>query len=72
VVTYQKFYENFMASCLYVLHVNLALPINAHGALRGRKVALFENQIKQNRVMEYQLIKLYQLNQEKYFKWLVF
>jgi hypothetical protein len=46
-----------------VLRVNLALPINAHGALNGRKVALFENRIKQNRVMEYQLIKLYQLNQ---------
>jgi hypothetical protein len=46
-----------------VLHVDLALPINAHGALRERKVALFENWIKQNRVMEYQLIKLYQLNQ---------
>jgi hypothetical protein len=46
-----------------VLHVNLALPINAYGTLRGRKVALFENWIKQNRVMEYQLIKLYQLNQ---------
>jgi hypothetical protein len=40
----------------------LALPINAHGALKGRKVALFENWIKQNLVMEYQLIKLYQLN----------
>jgi hypothetical protein len=46
-----------------VLHVNLALLINAHGALRGRKVAPFENGIKQNWVMEYQLIKLYQLNQ---------
>jgi hypothetical protein len=45
-----------------VLHVNLALPINTHGAPRGRKVALFENRIKENRVMEYQLIKLYQLN----------
>jgi hypothetical protein len=41
-----------------VLHVNLALPIDAHGALRGRKVALFENEIKQNRVMEYQLINI--------------
>jgi hypothetical protein len=51
---------------------NLALPINAHSALRGRKVALFENQIKQNQVMEYQLIKLYQLNQAYYLKWLVF
>jgi hypothetical protein len=50
-------------SCLYVLHVNLALPINASGALRERKVALFENQIKQNQVMEYQLIESYQLNQ---------
>jgi hypothetical protein len=29
----------------------------------GRKVALFENRIKQNWVMEYQLIKSYQLNQ---------
>ncbi len=38
-------------------------PINPHGALRGRKVALFENRTKQNWVMEYQLIKLYQLNQ---------
>jgi outer membrane receptor for ferric coprogen and ferric-rhodotorulic acid len=46
-----------------VLHVDLALSLNAHGALRGRKVALFKNRIKQNRVMEYQLIKLYQLNQ---------
>jgi hypothetical protein len=36
---------------------------DAHGTLRGRKVALFENWIKQNRVMEYQLIKSYQLNQ---------
>jgi hypothetical protein len=26
---------------------------------KGKKVALLENQIKQNRVMEYQLIKLY-------------
>jgi hypothetical protein len=50
-------------SYLYVLYVNSALPIKAHGTLRGRKVALFENQIKQNRVMEYQLIKLCQLNQ---------
>jgi hypothetical protein len=50
----------------------MALPINAHGALRGRKVALFENQIKQNREMEYQSIKLYQLNQAEYLKWLVF
>jgi hypothetical protein len=48
---------------LYVLHVYLALPIDAHGALRGRKVALFENPIKKNQVMEYQLIKLYQLDQ---------
>jgi hypothetical protein len=55
-----------------VLHVNLALPINAHGALRGRKVALFEKRIKQNWVMEYQLIKSYQLNQAKYLKWLIF
>jgi hypothetical protein len=62
-VTYQKSYLNFRISYLYVLHVNLALPIDAHGTLRGRKVALFENRIKQNRVMEYQLIKLYQLNQ---------
>jgi hypothetical protein len=54
---------NFRISCLYVLHVDLVLPINAHGTLRGRKVALFENQIKQNRVMEYQLIESYQLNQ---------
>jgi hypothetical protein len=46
-----------------VLHVNLALPINAHGTLRERKVALFEKWIKQNRVMEYQLIESYQLNQ---------
>jgi hypothetical protein len=46
-----------------VLHVNLALPINAHGAPRGRKMALLENWIEQNRVMEYQLIKLYQINQ---------
>jgi hypothetical protein len=46
-----------------VLHVNLALPIDAHGALRGKKVALFKNWIKQNWLMEYQLIKLYQLNQ---------
>jgi hypothetical protein len=46
-----------------VLHVNLALLIDAHGAIRGRIVALFENRIKQNRVMEYQLIILYQLNQ---------
>jgi hypothetical protein len=50
-------------SYLHVLHVNLALPIDAHGALRGRKVALFENRIKLNRVMDYQLIKLYQHNQ---------
>jgi hypothetical protein len=46
-----------------VLHVHLALPIDAHGALRERKVALFENRIKQNRVMEDQLIKSYQINQ---------
>jgi hypothetical protein len=46
-----------------VLNVSLALPIDTHGAPRGRKVALFENQIKQNQVMEYQLIKLYQLSQ---------
>jgi hypothetical protein len=46
-----------------VLRVNLTLPINDHGALRERKVALFENWIKQNRVMEYQLIKFYLLNQ---------
>jgi hypothetical protein len=32
-------------------------------AHKGKKVALFENWIKQNQVMEYQLIKLYQLNQ---------
>jgi hypothetical protein len=50
-------------SFLYVLHVNLALLTDAHGAQRGRKVALFKNWIKQNRVMQYQLIKLYQLNQ---------
>jgi hypothetical protein len=31
-------------------------------ALRGRKVALFKNWIKQNLVMEYQLITFYQLN----------
>ncbi len=37
--------------------------IATHGKLRERKVALFENRIKQNRVMEYQLIKSYQLNQ---------
>ncbi len=30
-----------------MLHINLALPINAQGALRGRKVALFKNRIKQ-------------------------
>jgi hypothetical protein len=36
---------------------HLALPIDAHGTLRGRKVAPSENRIKQNRVMEYQLIK---------------
>jgi hypothetical protein len=41
-----------------VLHVNLALPINAHGAPRERKVVLFENPTKQNRVMVYQLIKI--------------
>jgi hypothetical protein len=41
-----KILYNFRISCLYVLHVNLALPIDAHGILRGRKVALFENQIK--------------------------
>jgi hypothetical protein len=46
-----------------VLHITLALPIDAHGALGERKVVLFENRIKQIRVMEYQLIKLYQLNQ---------
>jgi hypothetical protein len=46
-----------------VLHVNLALPIDTHGALRERKVALFEKPIKPNQVMEYQLIKSYQLNQ---------
>jgi hypothetical protein len=61
--TYLKSYQNFRISRLYVLHVNLALPIDAHGALRERKVALFKNWIKQNRVMEYQLIKSYQLNQ---------
>jgi hypothetical protein len=41
----------------------LALPIYAQGTLRERKMALFENQIKQNQVMEYELIKSYQLNQ---------
>ncbi len=41
----------------------LALPIDTHVALMGRKVTLFENRIKQNRVMKNQLIKLYQLNQ---------
>jgi hypothetical protein len=46
-----------------MLHVNLALPVDAHGALRGRRVALFDNRIKQNLVMEYPLIELYQLNQ---------
>jgi hypothetical protein len=45
-----------------VLHVNLALPINAHGALRERKVAPFKNRIKQNQVMEYQLIELYHIS----------
>jgi hypothetical protein len=49
-------------SYLNGLHVNSALLINAHSALRGRNVALFENRIKQNWVIEYQLIKLYQLN----------
>jgi hypothetical protein len=63
VVIDQKSYQNFRISCLYVLQVNLAPLIDAHGALRGRKAALFVNRIKQNRVMEYQLIKLYQLNQ---------
>jgi hypothetical protein len=58
-----KILLNFRLSCLYVLHVNMALPIDAHGALRGRTVVLFENRIKQNRVMEYQLINFYQLNQ---------
>jgi hypothetical protein len=41
----------------------VSLPIDAHGTLRERKVALFKNRIKQNQVMEYHLIKLYQLNQ---------
>ncbi len=62
-VTYQKSYEIFRICYLHVLRVNLALPIDAHGVLRGQQVALFENLIKQNWVMEYQLIKLYQLNQ---------
>jgi hypothetical protein len=61
--TYLKSYYNFRKSCFYELHLNLAQPINARGALRERKVALFKNQIKQNRVMEYQPIKSYQLNQ---------
>jgi hypothetical protein len=61
--TYLKFYHNFRISCLYVLHVNSAHPIKARGTLRERKVDLFENWIKQNWLMEYQLIKSYQLNQ---------
>jgi hypothetical protein len=47
ILTKNPIKTNFRISCLYVLHVHLALPIKTHGAIRERKLAPFEHRIKQ-------------------------